>query len=78
MIQKIIKEHTKTNYKYLDPEPDGYIIPEGPTEKTLKINQNYLQTKRLLADSNNEWICKTIMTTSRAIKKKQVRLYRWA
>ena len=53
MIQKIIKEHTKTNYKYLDPEPDGYIIPEGPTEKTLKISQNYLKSNLPKYNSDN-------------------------
>ena len=43
-IEKIIKENNKLNYKYLDNEPDGYIIPETPNEKTLKFSQDYLKS----------------------------------
>ena len=42
-IEKIVKENNKLNYKYLDNEPDGYMITENPNEKTLKFSQDYLK-----------------------------------
>ena len=52
-IEKIIKENNKLNYKYLDNEPDGYIIPETPNEKTLKFSQDYLKSVLPKYNSDN-------------------------
>ena len=52
-IEKIIKENNKLNYKYLDNEPDGYIIPENKNEKTLKYSQDYLKSVLPKYNSDN-------------------------
>ena len=52
-IEKIIKENNKLNLKYLENEPDGYMIPENPNEKTLKYNQEYLKKNLPKYNSNN-------------------------
>ena len=52
-IEKIIKENNKLNYKYLDNEPDGYIIPENENEKTLKYSQDYLKSVLPKYNSDN-------------------------
>ena len=52
-IEKIIKENNKLNYKYLDNEPDGYIIPENSNEKTLKYSQDYLKSVLPKYNSDN-------------------------
>ena len=52
-IEKIIKENNKLNYKYLDNEPDGYIIPENINEKTLKYSQDYLKSVLPKYNSDN-------------------------
>ena len=51
-IEKIVKENNKLNYKYLDNEPDGYMIAENPNEKTLKYSQDYL--KKALPKYNSD------------------------
>lgn len=51
-IEKIVKENNKLNYKYLDNEQDGYMLPENPNEKTLKYSQDYL--KKVLPKYNSD------------------------
>ena len=52
-IEKIIKENNKLNYKYLDNEPDGYMIAENENEKTLKYSQDYLKSVLPKYNSDN-------------------------
>ena len=52
-IEKIIKENNKLNYKYLDNEPDGYMIAENENEKTLKFSQDYLKSVLPKYNSDN-------------------------
>ena len=42
-LHKMISKETKRNFKYLENEPDGYMVPENENEKTLKVSQDYLK-----------------------------------
>ena len=64
-IEKIVKENNKLNYKYLDNEPDGYIITENNKMKELNdynfkdINSEEMKQQIIeLKDNNNQLIRK--------------------
>jgi U3 small nucleolar RNA-associated protein 7 len=41
-IEKVLKRDQIKMTRYLEPEGDGYLLPENENEKTLKISQDYL------------------------------------
>lgn len=41
-IEKVLKKDQIKINRYLEPEGDGYLIPENDNEKTLKVSQDFL------------------------------------
>ncbi len=41
-IEKVLKKDQQKMTRYLEPEGDGFLIPETSSEKTLRVNQDYL------------------------------------
>ena len=41
-IEKVLKRDQQKMKRYLDPEGDGFLIPENENEKTLRVSQDFL------------------------------------